>query len=171
MPHVYVCPLSRIAETVESTGASHLISLINEGTPVARPVAIAEANHLFLGMNDIVEPMDGMILPATQHVERLVEFVGGWQPVRPIVVHCFAGISRSTAAAYITLCALRPGRDEADIARMMRAASPIATPNARLVAVADDLLERRGRMVDAVREMGRGTFAAENDPFFLGLEA
>ncbi|MBN9022038.1 MAG: protein tyrosine phosphatase, partial [Rhizobiales bacterium] len=103
-------------------------------------------------------------------VETLVDFVGGWHPVRPIVVHCFAGISRSTAAAYITLCALKPERDEAEIARLMRAASPIATPNIRLVEVADDLLARRGRMVDAVRGIGRGTFASENVPFFLGLD-
>ena len=169
MPHVYVCPLSRIAETVASTDASHLVSLINDGTPVTRPDTIPAENHLFLGINDIVEPMDGMILPGAQHVETLVDFVGGWQPVRPIVVHCFAGISRSTAAAYITLCALKPDRDEADIARRLRTASPIATPNARLVAIADDLLGRQGRMVDAVRAIGRGTFASENVPFSLGL--
>ena len=169
MPHVYVCPLSRIAETVASTDASHLVSLINDGTPVTRPDTIPAENHLFLGINDIVEPMDGMILPGAQHVETLVDFVGGWQPVRPIVVHCFAGISRSTAAAYITLCALKPDRDEADIARRLRTASPIATPNARLVAIADDLLGRQGRMVDAVRAIGRGTFASENVPFSLAL--
>jgi hypothetical protein len=87
MPQVYVCPLSRIAETVASSNASHLVSLINDSTPVARPDSIPEANHLFLGINDIVEPMDGMILPGTEHVERLVGFVGGWHPVRPIVVH------------------------------------------------------------------------------------
>ncbi len=169
MPHVYVCPLSRIAETVASTDASHLVSLINDGTPVTRPDTIPAENHLFLGINDIVEPMDGMILPGAQHVETLVDFVGGWHPVRPIVVHCFAGISRSTAAAYITLCALKPDRDEADIARRLRTASPIATPNARLVAIADDLLGRQGRMVDAVRAIGRGTFASENVPFSLAL--
>ena len=170
MPQVYVCPLSRIAETVASTEASHLVSLINDGTPVTRPDTIPEENHLFLGINDIVEPMYGMILPGAQHVETLVDFVGGWHPVRPIVVHCFAGISRSTAAAYITLCTLRPERDEADIARRMRTASPIATPNIRLVEIADDLLVRQGRMVDAIRSIGRGSFASENVPFFLGLE-
>jgi predicted protein tyrosine phosphatase len=171
MPQVYVCPLSRIAETVASSNASHLVTLINDGTPVTRPESIPEANHLFLGMNDIVEPMDGLVLPGAEHVERLVDFVGGWHPVRPIVVHCYAGISRSTAAAFITLCALRPDRDEADIARLMRAASRFATPNARLVEIGDALLGRNGRMVDAVRTMGRGDFTAENTPFALGLEA
>ena len=170
MPQVYVCPLSRIAETVASANASHLVSLMNVGTPVPRPATIPAPNHLFIGMNDIVEPMDGMVLPASEHVERLVAFVTGWQPVRPIVVHCYAGISRSTAAAYITLCALRPERDEADIARRLRAASPIATPNARIVAIGDEILGRQGRMVAAVTAIGRGEFAAENTPFSLGLE-
>ena len=170
MPAVHVCPLSRLAETVERANASHLVTLINVGTPVARPASIAAENHLFLGMNDIVEPMDGMVFPGAEHVERLVGFVTAWQPTRPIVVHCYAGISRSTAAAYITICALNPERDEAQIARHMRDASPYATPNARLVQLADDLLGRRGRMADAVAAMGRGAFAAENVPFSLGLE-
>ncbi len=170
MPAVHVCPLSRLSETVESANASHLVTLINVGTPVARPPSIVEQNHLFLGMNDITEPMEGMVFPGAEHVERLVDFVSGdWRPTRPIVIHCYAGISRSTAAAYITLCALNPERDEVEIATLMRAASPYATPNARLVQVADDLLGRRGRMVDAVSAIGRGAFASENVPFSIDL--
>jgi predicted protein tyrosine phosphatase len=170
MPQVYVCPLSRIAETVAHANASHLISLINDDTPVVRPEAIPEENHLFLGINDIVEPMDGMVLPGGEHVEQLIDFIGGWHPVRPIVVHCYAGISRSTAAAYITLCALKPERDEADIARRMRAASRFAYPNPRIVAIGDEILGRKGRMVAAVRAIGRGELTAENIPFALDLE-
>jgi predicted protein tyrosine phosphatase len=169
MPYVYVCPLSRIADTVAQSNASHLVSLINDGTPVPRPQSIPEANHLFLGINDIVDPMDGMVLPGHDHVEQLIGFVGGWRPERPIVVHCFAGISRSTAAAFITVCALKPERDEADIARRMRAASRFAFPNPRLVAVGDEILGRSGRMVEAVREIGRGEFTPENEPFSLAL--
>lgn len=170
MPQVYVCPLSRIADTVAQSDASHLVSLINDSTVVVRPDSIPEENHLFLGINDIVEPLDGMILPAEEHVERLIGFVTGWAPVRPIVVHCFAGISRSSAAAFITLCALKPERDEADIARRMRSASPFAYPNPRIVAIGDEILGRRGRMVAAAKAMGRGELIAENVPFSLPLE-
>ena len=60
-----------------------------------------------------------------------------------MLIHCFAGVSRSTAAAFIAACALAPNRDEATIARALRAASPTATPNARLVALADAALGRR----------------------------
>jgi predicted protein tyrosine phosphatase len=168
MPQVYVCPLSRIAETVAVANASHLVSLID--IPVVRPHSIPEENHLFLGINDIVEPLDGMVLPAGEHVEQLIDFITAWQPVRPIVVHCYAGISRSTAAAYITLCALKPERDEAGIAQRMRAASRFAYPNPRIVAIGDEILGRKGRMVAAVKAIGRGEIVAENVPFSVGLE-
>jgi predicted protein tyrosine phosphatase len=111
-----------------------------------------------------------MVLPAEEHVEQLIGFVTGWTPVRPIVVHCYAGISRSSAAAFITLCALKPERDEADIARRLRAASRFAYPNPRIVAIGDEMLGRKGRMVAAVKAIGRGELIAENVPFSMALE-
>lgn len=170
MPSIHVCPLSKIEETVLTTGATHLVSLINLETPVPRPQAIIEANHLFIGINDITEPQEGLIAPAEEHVERLIGFAGGWGGQTPMVIHCYAGISRSTAAAFITLCAARPERDEAAIAQKLRAASRFATPNMLLVSLADDLLDRRGRMVDAIAAIGRGEMTTENVPFGLMLE-
>ncbi|MCR4282056.1 MAG: protein tyrosine phosphatase [Bauldia sp.] len=169
MPFVHVCPLSQVAATVASAGASHLVSLINDGTLVARPDSIDEINHLFLGINDITEPQDGMVLPGEEHVRRLVAFADAWERDRPMVIHCFAGISRSTAAAFITLCVARPEREERDIAWRLRLASPFATPNARLVAIADDILDRQGRMVEAIAAIGRGEMAIESVPFALPL--
>ena len=170
MPFVHVCSLARIATTVAEARASHLVSLINDDTAVVRPEAIAEENHLFLGINDITEPQDGMVLPGEEHVRRLIEFADRWDRTQPMVIHCFAGISRSTAAAFVTLCATRPERDERDIALRLRAASAIATPNALLVALADDILGRRGRMVEAIAAIGRGEMAIEGVPFALALE-
>ncbi|HMN86476.1 MAG TPA: tyrosine phosphatase family protein [Bauldia sp.] len=171
MPVVHVCPLSRVPQTVAATGASHLVSLINDGTPVVRPVSIPVERHLFLGINDIIEPADGMIAPGEDHVRTLVEFVGGWDRRQPIVIHCYAGISRSTAAAFITLCALQPGVDEIDIAYRLRDASPTATPNARIVDFADGILRRKGRMTAAIRAIGRGETAFEGVPFAIPLGA
>jgi predicted protein tyrosine phosphatase len=167
MPTLHVCPLALLHETVTATGASHVVTLINHGTPVERPVAIAPDRHLFIAMSDIVDPLDGHILPATAHVEDLLAFVRGWERERPLVFHCYAGISRSTAAAFIAACALAPERGEAEIAAALRQASPTATPNARLVAVADDMLGRNGRMVEAIRGIGRGADAFAGEPFTL----
>jgi predicted protein tyrosine phosphatase len=170
MSFVCVCPLSQVSATVASTGASHLISLINDGTPVVRPDSIAAENHLFIGINDITEPQEGMVLPAEAHVAELIEFARSWDRERPVVVHCFAGISRSTAAAFIVLCATRPETSEREIAQALRAASRFATPNPRLVAIADEMLGRDGRMVAAIAEIGRGEVTAESVPFVVVLE-
>ena len=52
----------------------------------------------------------------------------------------------------------------------MRAASPTASPNPRLVALADDALGRRGRMNEAIAEIGRGEECFEGTPFTLELK-
>ncbi|TIO01331.1 MAG: protein tyrosine phosphatase, partial [Mesorhizobium sp.] len=85
------------------------------------------------------------------------------------VVHCYAGISRSTASAYIIAAALAPKRDEAELAKTLRFLSPSATPNPRLIAVADMLLGREGRMIAAVEAIGRGADAFEGIPFELSI--
>jgi predicted protein tyrosine phosphatase len=170
---VHVCSLARVADTVAATGARHLVTLINEGTLVPRPETVRPEHHLFLGMNDIVQPMEGYVAPGEAHVRRLLGFIEAWwrtpDAATPLVIHCWAGVSRSTAAAFITACALNPERDEAGIAADIRALSPSATPNARLVTVADGLLRRDGRMIAAIERIGRGRDAFEGEPFALSL--
>ncbi len=169
MSVVHVCPLSCLPDVVEQCEASHLVSLISDGTPVQRPACIAPDRHLVLSMHDIVEPMLGMVPPSEQHVHSFIDFARRWDRGRPMVVHCWAGISRSTAAAYIASCALAPERDEEELALDLRAASPTATPNGRLVAIADEILGRGGRMRSAARRIGRGAFAYEGVPFSLSI--
>jgi predicted protein tyrosine phosphatase len=169
MPRIVVCPLSHVPTSVTTHRASHLVTLIKDGTRVQRPRSISPDRHLMLTFDDIVEPIEGMVAPAEEHAAALLSFVGRWGQQHPLVVHCFAGISRSTAAAFITLCALRPERTELELARSLRMASPSATPNIRLVGFADRLLGRRGRMVAAVESIGRGESAFEGVPFVLPL--
>ncbi|MFX5570822.1 hypothetical protein ABTD96_21095, partial [Acinetobacter baumannii] len=77
--------------------------------------------------------MDGFVAPNETHIERVLSFVGGGARRAPRVVPCYAGISRSTASAFATVCALNPHRDEMSIARLIREASPIAAPNRLIV--------------------------------------
>lgn len=166
---IHVCPLSRIEATVEATGARHLLTVINLGTEVIRPASILPEDHLFVGINDITSPQDGLIHPAAEHVADILGFVRRWPRQAPLVVHCYAGISRSTASAYIAACALNPEADEMEIARRLRAASPSATPNALLVSLADVALRRNGRMSAAIAAIGTGRMAFEGEPFELSF--
>lgn len=167
---IHVCSLARLHDTVAEIGATHIVTLLRLIDRVQRPASVVETNHLILGMDDIASPMDGYTHPAEAHVHDLIRFVQGWDRRAPIVMHCYAGISRSTAGAYVAACALNSRRDEMAIARELRRASPTATPNARIVSLADRVLGRDGRMVAAIDSIGRGEMAYEGTPFRLDLE-
>lgn len=166
---IHVCSLARLYATVDETGARHIVTLLRLIDRVERPRHISPENHLVLPMDDITAPMDGYTAPAQEHVERLIDFVGKWDREAPMVVHCYAGISRSTAGAYVAACALNPTRDEQQIAWDIRRASRTAYPNPRIVSIADRLLNRQGRMVRAIETIGPGHFAEEGVPFRLDI--
>ena len=167
---IHVCSLARLHATVRETGASHVVTLLKDTDLVERPGGIASNNHLILGMDDITNPLEGYVAPADEHVTRLIAFVRGWDRAAPMVMHCYAGISRSTASAYVAVCALNPQRDELAIAHELRRLSPTASPNARIVLLADRALGRGGRMAAAIEQIGRGVTAYEGDPFRFDLE-
>ncbi len=164
---IHVCSLARLHETVKETGARHVVTLLKDVDLVQRPHGISIENHLILGMDDINDPIEGYVVPCDEHVARLITFVRGWDRAAPLVMHCYAGISRSTAGAYVAACMLNPQRDELAIAQELRRVSPTATPNLRIVALADRALGRNGRMSTAISRIGRGVMAYEGDPFRL----
>jgi len=169
MPRLHVCSLALIDDMVMKTGARSLVTLLSPGTKVTRPAPITPERHLNIAMSDIVEEAPGQVLPGHTHIDSLLDFVRAWDRKEPMLIHCFAGVSRSTASAFIAACLLAPHRDEHEIARALRKASPTATPNARFVALADSRLERKGRMSAAVAAIGRGEDCFEGLPFALEI--
>src|SRR6478609_3702868 len=167
---IHVCSLAALPETVRLTKASHVLTVMANAEQVARPVSVLPANHLKVPMDDITEEMDGFVAPSEAHIEQVLNFVRGWDRDAPLVVHCYAGISRSTASAFAAACALNPHRDEISIARQIRAASPIAQPNRLIVSLADKALGREGRMLRALDEMGPGSMMVEGRPFRVDLD-
>src|SRR3954468_19989305 len=167
---IHVCSLAALPETVRLTKASHVLTVMANVEQVVRPVSVLPANHLKVSMDDITEEMDGFTAPSEAHIDQVLNFVRGWDRSAPLVVHCYAGISRSTASAFAAVCALNPDRDEVEIAKKIRAASPIASPNRRIVSLADRALGRNGRMLRALDEMGPGELLVEGRPFVIELE-
>jgi predicted protein tyrosine phosphatase len=167
---IHVCSLAALLHTVKATGASHVLTVMANVDQVQRPESVLPANHLKVPMDDIIEQLDGFVAPSEAHIEKVLNFVRGWDRTAPMVVHCYAGISRSTASAFAAACALNPHRDEASIARQIRAASPIASPNRLIVSLADKALGREGRMLRALDEMGPGSMMVEGRPFRVDLD-
>jgi predicted protein tyrosine phosphatase len=167
---IHVCGLAHLHQVVADSGARHVVSMLKDVDRVTRPASVQPDNHLVLSMDDIAEPLEGYVPPAEEHVTRLIGFVRNWDRSYPLVVHCFAGIIRSTAGAFVTACTVNPARSEVAIARELRRLSPTAFPNPRIVAIADRLLGRSGRMVEAIAEIGAGQMAYEASPFRLALD-
>jgi predicted protein tyrosine phosphatase len=167
---LHVCSLAALPDTVKATGASHVLTVMANVAQVQRPESVLEANHLRVQMDDITEHMDGFLAPSDSHIEQVLNFVRGWDRNAALVIHCYAGISRSTASAFAAACMLNPHRDEISIARQIRAASAIASPNRLIVSLADRALGREGRMLRALDEMGPGSMLVEGRPFRVDLE-
>ena len=170
MTFIVVSPLSRIAEMAVRHKACDMISLIAEKHDFHRPGIIDPNRHLSISVNDIAfAGRDGLIAPQEAHVSEIVAFARNWDQTNPLLIHCWMGVSRSPAAALIAALSLAPDQSEETLARRLRAASPFATPNARLIEIGDALLGRAGRLVAAVRAIGRGADADGNAPFVLAI--
>ena len=167
---LHVCSLADLHATVKDTGASHVLTVMANVAQVQRPESILKAHHLRVQMDDITEHAEGFVAPNDAHIVQVLDFVRGWDRRAPLVVHCYAGISRSTASAFAAACMLNPDRDERIIARQIRDASPIASPNRLLVSLADRALGRDGRMVRALDDMGPGSMTVVGRPFRVDLE-
>jgi predicted protein tyrosine phosphatase len=158
---ILVTPLSAVEDTIRSHRPSHLVTLLSPEHMIETPAGIDPARHLRLAVNDVAEAWASELPPSPRHVRQLLEFGRGWESEAPILVHCWAGISRSTAAAFILLCdRLAPG-SERKIAEGIRARAPHAFPNPLLVRLADEALGREGRMIAAAQAIGRGEIVAE----------
>ncbi len=166
---IIVSPMIYVDAVVEARRPSHLITLLDPDHVmlVKTPTSIGQGRHLRLGVSDISDPSEGLVHPEEQHVLQILEFARGWDETSPLLVHCWAGISRSTATAFLLACERNPETPEREIAWRMRRAAAHAYPNRRIVRLADDLLGREGRMVDAVEEIGGTGYLADSSPFDL----
>jgi predicted protein tyrosine phosphatase len=163
---IVVCPLEHLDATATRHRPSHVLTLLSPGHEDRAPREPSFGQHLQLYFHDITGARDGLIPPNVESVGAILDFARSWTGARPMLVHCWAGISRSSAAAYMIACARNPGC-EPEIADALRQRAPFATPNPLIVALADDVLRRSGRMVDAIARIGRGADAFQGSPYAL----
>ena len=164
---IIVCGLHAAPDLVVKHKVGSAIGILAPET--AHPIfpSLAEDKRLRLSFNDINAPAEGMVAASDNDVKRLIAFVRDWDKKSPMLIHCWAGISRSTATAFAALCILRPDEDEMNLAAELRAASPSATPNRLITTKMDKALGREGRMLRAVESIGRGADAFDGTAFTL----
>lgn len=168
MPRIVVSPLKTIGEMAARHQAREMITLIAEKHDFHRPGIVDPKRHLSIVVNDIAfAGKEGLIAPQEAHVAEIVSFARSWDQSAPLLIHCWMGVSRSPAAALIAALAVNAELDDEALTQALRRASPQASPNTRLVEIGDATLARAGRLVTAVKAIGRGADYQGDAPFVL----
>jgi len=164
---IWICSLAAAPQLARQLRPARVVSLLSPYDTFPVFDGIGQELHLQVPIHDITDDIGEWRAPEASDAERVIRFVEGWDRADPLLIHCWAGISRSTASAFITACVHNPKADEDEIALAIRAASETASPNRRLVAHADALLGRGGRMTRAVEAIGRGEVSMEAQAFSI----
>jgi predicted protein tyrosine phosphatase len=164
---IHISSLSALRSVTARLESYDLLTLLSPDHPETDWSGLACERHVRLAFHDIVEIRPGLTAPDRQMMQTILDF-GRESGQRPMLIHCWAGISRSSAAAFAIACDHNPGFEH-NIAMELRRRAPSATPNRLMVALADDLLQRQGRMTNAIEAIGRGAEAAEGEPYQLPL--
>lgn len=150
-----ICGLTELCE-FRNSAVTHVLSILDPGHPEpADFAAYGPHKRLTLRFDDIIAPAAGLLPPERHHIGALLEFgkglaAAGGDPLGHLLVHCHLGVSRSTASMTVLLAEARPEVDEDALFAHIREIRPQAWPNSRMIALADELLGRDGRLVAAL---------------------
>lgn len=171
--HITICGLDELVDHSKG-GITHVLSILDPHFPDPDDFgSYGELERLELRFDDIIDPAPGKILPREEHIEAILRFgrdLATTGPNARLLVHCHAGVSRSTAATIILLAQALPTSSASEIFAEVARIRPRAWPNLRLIELADAKLNRQGSLVAAAfaryNEVGRrspGIVAFMND--------
>jgi predicted protein tyrosine phosphatase len=109
-PRITVCGIPKLGEH-SAAGVTHVLSILGPNAPDPPEfAAFAPHRRLILRFHDVIEPQPDQIAPTCEDVERLLVFGRevSESPEAHLLVHCRAGVSRSTAAAVLILMQANP---------------------------------------------------------------
>ena len=154
---ITVCGLDELAGHCE-TGATHVLSILDPAYPVPEAFGqYGEHQRLELRFDDVVDDRPGVEPPHRQHVQHILAFgrTLADEPNPSLLVHCHAGISRSTAAMALILAQAMPEIPAHDVIAMVHDIREKAWPNLRIIEFGDELLGRGGSLVAAATALHR----------------
>jgi predicted protein tyrosine phosphatase len=150
-----VCGLDELAGHC-AMGVSHVLSILDPEWPVPAAFgSFGEHERLELRFHDVIEEQPGIVTPQPEHVRQLLAFGRDLTPGTHLLVHCHAGVSRSTASMALILAQALPACPAPAIFAEVLRIRPIAWPNLRIVELGDTLLGRDGTLTAALHSMVR----------------
>ena len=164
---VTICGIGELGLQCEA-GVTHVLSLLDPGSPEPEAFGIFDPHRrLELRFHDVIDADPGCVPPERPDVEQLLSFGRDLANAKGahILVHCHAGVSRSTAAATLILVQARPDRPAEEALQTVVRRRPRAWPNLRILELGDALLGRRGEIVVAARAHYRRVL--EREPWMI----
>lgn len=146
----HICGIEELQAAPLET-ARRVVSILEPAAPLPPALTAFRGELLVLRFDDVIVPGGKYRAPEPDDIQRLLAFDREHAADDALVIHCTAGISRSTAA-FAILAAQRRPRAEALVFTELRSIRPRAWPNSLMVALADELLDARGRLVGELRE-------------------
>lgn len=152
---ITVCGIDELPDHSE-VGVSHVLSILDPDWPVPDAFgSFGEHERLELRFHDVIETTDPTMLPPQpEHVEKLLAFgrdmMAEPAPGAHLLVHCHAGVSRSTASMILIVAQARPEAPAEAIAQEIYRIRQKAWPNLRIIEMGDAMLGRGGTLVSAV---------------------
>jgi predicted protein tyrosine phosphatase len=148
-----VCGLDEL-DNHAGRGVTHVLSILDPDWPEPEAfLAFDPHSRATLRFHDAIEPGPGVVLPERADVEAILAFGREAGDVRHLLIHCHAGISRSTAAMLMILAQAHPSESEEAVVERLLSIRPQAWPNSRMIAFADELLGRDGRLNAALNRI------------------
>jgi predicted protein tyrosine phosphatase len=164
---IYVSSLHNIGSSIERCSPEYIISILDP--EYERPVFNNAKSVLNMSFHDICfEPnynhdKSEYIFPNRNHVDEILHFGAfHYKKDSVLMTHCFAGISRSSAAAIIALC---PHHGYQEAVKMVADIDMILSkdglaekgsawfmPNNLMIKYADERLALDGAMINLVNE-------------------
>jgi predicted protein tyrosine phosphatase len=164
-----ICGLEELGSHA-SRGVTHVLSILDPEWPDPTAFSTYDTHHrTVLRFHDVIEPGPGLILPDEGHVRSILafgteQFGGGGNAADPhLLVHCHAGVSRSTAAMTMLLAQAHPEQDEDELFDRIGRVRPQAWPNSLMIGMADEQLRRDGRLTAALGRFYARHLAARPD--------
>jgi len=152
-----ICGIDELP-THRSHGVTHVLSVLDPEREDPTIFGNYDPHErTILRFHDVIEDKEGRPAPTRDDVETILAYGETLIASRAdrrdghLLVHCHMGVSRSTAAMITLMAQCEPDRDEDSIFTTIREMRPIAWPNSVMIAYADELLGREGRLSAALQ--------------------
>lgn len=149
---ISITSVDKVPAYVQFKSVTHIVSLLwkEEKDELRLPSSFPRENWLSVEMNDVASRHHSGA-PTRGQVNYVLEWIKQLPEDAHVLIHCFAGISRSTAIALSAKVMQGMPIDEA--VAWLKDHRPVACPNPIITKYADEILEAKGELHSAAEKI------------------